>query len=90
MITNIGDSMPINSVIPSPIFETLRDSEDTLRTTLAELAEDKRKQKPNISERKLAEYLADQMGYRGAKNVEALVASRERIFKSRQAVGLSK
>src|ERR1700722_19047848 len=90
MITNIGDSMPINSVIPSPIFETLRDSEDTLRTTLAELAEDKRKQRPNISERKLAEYLADQMGYRGAKNVEALVASRERILKSRQAVGLSK
>jgi hypothetical protein len=82
--------MPINSVIPSPIFETLRDSEDTLRTTLAELAEDKRKQRPKISERKLAEYLADQMGYRGAKNVEALVASRERIFKSRQAVGLSK
>ena len=32
--------MTINSVIPSPIFETLRDSEDTLRTTLAELAED--------------------------------------------------
>lgn len=89
-ISGIGDSMPINSVIPSPIFETLRDSEDTLRTTLAELAEDKRKQKPNISERKLAEYLADQMGYRGAKNVEALVASRERILKSRQAVGLSK
>ena len=89
-IASIGDSMPINSVIPSPIFETLRDSEDTLRTTLAELAEDKRKQKPNISDRKLAEYLADQMGYRGAKNVEALVASRERILKSRQAVGLSK
>jgi hypothetical protein len=81
--------MTINSVIPSPIFETLRDSEDTLRTTLAELAEDKRKQKPNISERKLAEYLADQMGYRGTKNVEALVASRERIAKSRQAVGLT-
>jgi hypothetical protein len=89
-IGNIGDGMPTNSVIPSPIFETLRDSEDTLRTTLAELAEDKRKQRPNISERKLAEYLADQMGYRGAKNVEALVASRERIAKSRQAVGLSK
>jgi hypothetical protein len=89
-IGNIGDGMPMNSVIPSPIFETLRDSEDTLRTTLAELAEDKRKQKPNISERKLAEYLADQMGYRGAKNVEALVASRERIAKSRLAVGLSK
>ena len=33
-----------------------------------------------------AEYLADQMGYRGAKNVEALVASRERIAKSRLAV----
>ena len=89
-IGSIGDGMPTNSVIPSPIFETLRDSEDTLRTTLAELAEDKRKQRPNISERKLAEYLADQMGYRGAKNVEALVASRERIAKSRQAVGLSR
>jgi hypothetical protein len=88
-IGSIGDGMAMNSVIPSPIFETLRDSEDTLRTTLAELAEDKRKQKPNISERKLAEYLADQMGYRGAKNVEALIASRERIAKSRQAVGLS-
>ena len=87
---SMGNGMQINSVIPSPIFETLRDSEDTLRTTLAELAEDKRKQKPNISERKLAEYLADQMGYRGAKNVEALVASRERIAKSRQAVGLNK
>ena len=82
--------MAINSTIPSPIFETLRESEDTLRTTLAELAQDKRKQKPNISERKLAEYLADQMGYRGARNVEALVAARERIAKSRQAVGLSK
>jgi hypothetical protein len=81
--------MASNSVIPSPIFETLRDSDETLRTTLAELAEDKRKQKPNISQRKLAEYLADQMGYRGAKNVEALVAARERVFKSRQAVGLS-
>jgi hypothetical protein len=89
-IGSIGDGMAMNSVIPSPIFETLRDSEDTLRTTLAELAEDKRKQRPNISERKLAEYLADQMGYRGAKNVEALVASRERIAKSRLAVGLSK
>ena len=84
-----GEGMTTISVIPSPIFETLRDSEDTLRTTLAELAEDKRKQKPNISERKLAEYLADQMGYRGTKNVEALVASRERIAKSRQAVGLN-
>jgi hypothetical protein len=82
--------MASNSVIPSPIFETLRDSEDTLRTTLAELAEDKRKQKPNISQRKLAEYLADQMGYRGAKNVEALIAARERVAKSRQAVGLPK
>ena len=82
--------MASNSVIPSPIFETLRDSEDTLRTTLAELAEDKRKAKPNISERKLAEYLADQMGYRGARIVEALVAARERMAKSRQAVGLSK
>src|SRR6202158_663693 len=89
-ISNIGDGMPINSVIPSPIFETLRDSEDTLRTTLAELAEDKRKQRPNISERKLAEYLADQMGYRGARNVAALGGSRERIAKSRQAVGLGK
>jgi hypothetical protein len=82
--------MPISSVIPSPIFETLKDSEETLRSTLAELAHDKRKQKPNISERKLAEYLADQMGYRGARNVEALVASRERIAKSRLAVGLGK
>ena len=82
--------MASNSVIPSPIFETLRDSEDTLRTTLAELAEDKRRQKPNISQRKLAEYLADQMGYRGAKNVEALIAARERVAKSRQAVGLPK
>jgi hypothetical protein len=85
-----GEGMPISSVIPSPIFETLKDSEETLRTTLAELAHDKRKQKPNISERKLAEYLADQMGYRGARNVEALVASRERIAKSRLAVGLGK
>jgi hypothetical protein len=81
--------MASNSVIPSPIVETLRDNDDTLRTTLAELAEDKRKQKPNISQRKLAEYLADQMGYRGARNVEALVAARTRIFKSRQAVGLN-
>src|SRR5712675_1287676 len=90
MIKSIGEGMPISSVIPSPILETLKDSEETLRTTLAELAQDKRKQKPNISERKLAEYLADQMGYRGARNVEALVASRERIAKSRLAVGLSK
>jgi hypothetical protein len=90
MIMTIGEGMPISSVIPSPILETLKDSEETLRTTLAELAQDKRKQKPNISERKLAEYLADQMGYRGARNVEALVASRERIAKSRQAVGLGK
>jgi hypothetical protein len=81
--------MASNSVIPSPILETLRDNDETLRTTLAELAEDKRKQKPNISQRKLAEYLADQMGYRGARNVEALVAARTRIFKSRQAVGLN-
>lgn len=81
--------MASNSVIPSPIVETLRDNDDTLRTTLAELAEDKRKQRPNISQRKLAEYLADQMGYRGARNVEALVAARTRIFKSRQAVGLN-
>ena len=82
--------MPISSVIPSPILETLKDSEETLRTTLAELAQDKRKQKPNISERKLAEYLADQMGYRGAKNVEALLAARERSAKSSRAVGLTK
>jgi hypothetical protein len=82
--------MSISSVIPSPIFETLKDSEETLRTTLAELAHDKRKQQPKISERKLAEYLADQMGYRGARNVEALVASRERIAKSRLSVGLGK
>lgn len=81
--------MASNSVIPSPIFETLRDNDDTLRTTLAELAKDKRKQRPNISQRKLAEYLADQMGYRGARNVEALVAARNRVFKSRQSVGLN-
>lgn len=86
----MSDGKLISSVIPSPIFETLRDSEDTLRATLAELAEDKRKQRPNISERKLAEYLADQMGYRGAKNVEALLAARERAAKSRQATGLGK
>jgi hypothetical protein len=82
--------MKVYSAIPSPISEAIHDSEETLRTTLAELAEDKRKAKPNISERKLAEYLADQMGYRGARNVEALVASRERIAKSRQSVGLLK
>jgi hypothetical protein len=82
--------MAIYSAIPSPILETIRESEGTLRETLAELAEDKRKANPKISDRKLAEYLADQMGYRGAKNVEALIASRERIAKSRQAVGLNK
>ncbi|HYL57593.1 MAG TPA: hypothetical protein VEU51_01895 [Candidatus Acidoferrales bacterium] len=82
--------MSITSAIPSPILETIRDSEGTLRETLTELAQDKRKANPKISDRKLAEYLADQMGYRGAKNVEALVASRERIAKSRQAVGLNK
>jgi hypothetical protein len=82
--------MAMISAIPSPIVETIRDSEGTLRETLSELAQDKRKANPKISDRKLAEYLADQMGYRGARNVEALIASRERIAKSRQAVGLNK
>jgi hypothetical protein len=75
------------SMIPSPIFEALNESDLTLRTALTELAEDKRKQRPNISERELAEYLAGQMGYRGRGNVQALVASRERITKSRHVVG---
>jgi hypothetical protein len=78
------------SMIPSPIFESLEGSDQTLRTTLSELAEDKRKQRPNISERKLAEYLADQMGYRGQGNVQALVASRARISKSRHQLNLRK
>ncbi len=78
------------SMIPSPIFESLGDSDQTLMTTLTELAEDKRKQRPNISERKLAEYLADQMGYRGRGNVQALLTSRARIAKSRQQLGLHK
>ena len=78
------------SVIPSPIFEALGPADQTLRDTLAELAAEKRKQMPNISDRELAEYLADQMGYRGPGNVRALVASRERITKSRRAVGLHK
>ena len=78
------------TMIPSPIFESLEESDQTLRTTLTELAEDKRKQMPNISERKLAEYLADQMGYRGRGNVQALVASRARITKSRHQLGLHK
>jgi hypothetical protein len=78
------------SMIPSPIFESLEGSDQTLRTTLTELAEDKRKQRPNISERKLAEYLADQMGYRGRGNVQALVASRVRITKSRHQLNLHK
>jgi hypothetical protein len=86
----MSDGKLINSAIPSPIFETLSDSEDTLRATLAELAEDKRKQRPKISERKLAEYLADQMGYRGARNVEAMLAARERAAKSRQPMGSGK
>ena len=59
-------------------------------TTLSELSEDKRKQTPNISERKLAEYLADQMGYRGRGNVQALVDSRVRITKSRHQLNLHK
>ena len=80
----------VKSVIPYPICEAIAQSEETLWTTLTELAEDKRKANPTISERKLAEYLADQMGYRGAKNVEALVASRVRVAKSRQSVGLGK
>ena len=78
------------SMIPSPIFESLEGADQTLRTTLTELAEDKRKQMPNISERKLAEYLADQMGYRGRGNVQALVASRARIAKSRHQLGFDK
>ena len=78
------------SMIPSPIFESLKGSDETLRITLTELAEDKRRQNPNISERKLAEYLADQMGYRGRGNVQALIASRLRITKSRQQIGLDK
>jgi hypothetical protein len=78
------------SMIPSPIFESLGESDQTLVATLTELAEDKRKQRPNITERKLAEYLADQMGYRGRGNVQALVASRQRANKSRQQLGLHK
>jgi hypothetical protein len=78
------------SGIPSPIFESLEGSDQTLLTMLTELAEDKRKERPNISEHKLAEYLADQMGYRGRGNVQALVASRARIAKSRQRFGLNK
>ena len=78
------------SVIPSPLFESLKGSDQTLLTVLAELAADKRKQRPNISQRKLAEYLADQMGYRGRGNVEALLLSRARIAKSRNQVGLNK
>jgi len=78
------------SMIPSPIFESLEESDQTLRTTLSELSEDKRKQTPNISERKLAEYLADQMGYRGRGNVQALVDSHARIIKSRHQLNLHK
>ena len=78
------------SMIPSPIFESLEGSDQTLRTTLSELAEDKRKRTPNISERKVAEYLADQMGYRGRGNVEALVVARTRITKSRRQLNLHK
>jgi hypothetical protein len=58
------------SMIPSPILETLEESDQTLRTPLGELAEDKRRQRPNISERELAEYLAYQMGYRGPATCE--------------------
>jgi hypothetical protein len=79
------------SMIPSPIiFESLEGSDQTLRTTLTELPEDKRKQRPNISERKLAEYLADQIGYRGPGDLQALVASRPRITKSRRQLNLDK
>ena len=78
------------SVIPSRILEAIEESDQTLLATLAELVEDKRKQRPNISERELAAYLADQMGYRGPGNVRALVASRARINKSRHAVSLHK
>jgi hypothetical protein len=76
------------SMIPSPIFESLEESDLTLWTTLNELSEDKRRQMPNISERKLAEYLACQMGYRGRGNVQALIASRARIIKSRHQLNL--
>ncbi len=78
------------SMIPSPIFESIEGSDETLLATLSELSEDKRKQTPNISERKLAEYLADQMGYRGRGNVQALVDSRVRITKSRHQLNLHK
>jgi hypothetical protein len=78
------------SMIPSPIFESLEGSDQTLLTTLSELSEDKRKQTPDISERKLAEYLADQMGYRGRGNVQALIDSRARIIKSRLQLNLHK
>jgi hypothetical protein len=88
--TDIGECMTAFSIIPSPIFETLHESDQTLRTTLTELSEDKRKQTPNISDRKLAEYLAYQMGYRGRGNVQALLDSRARVAKSRAAVGLRK
>jgi hypothetical protein len=86
----VGEYVKTFSMIPSPIFESLEDSDQTLRATLTELAEDKRKQRPNISERKLAEYLADQMGYRGRGNVQSLIASRARITKSRHQLGLHK
>jgi hypothetical protein len=78
------------SMIPSPILEALNESDQTLRATLTELAQDKRTQRPNISERQLAEYLAGQMGYRGRGNVRALISSRERATKSRHGVGLLK
>ena len=82
--------MKAPSLIPSPILESLEGSDQMLQTTLSELAEDKRKRSPKITERKLAEYLADQMGYRGPGNVKALVESRVRIAKSRQQLGLNK
>ena len=80
----------MHSVIPSPILESLQQSQETLRNTLEELAQDKRKLSHGISERKVAEYLAVQMGYRGVHNVEALVASLERAARSRQKLGLDK
>jgi hypothetical protein len=82
--------MKMYSIIPSPIFESLQQSQETLRTTLEELAQDKRRLSLGIWEREVAEYLAVQMGYRGVHNVEALVASLGRAARSRQALGLGK
>ena len=84
--TNCADGRPG----PISYLESLEESDQTLRTTLNEFAKGMRKKRPNISERKLAEYLADQMGYGGRGNVEALVASRARINKSRHQLNLHK